>query len=481
MAPKKLTRFFALTCVITTLAGCSTAAPSTDDEAGVLADGRRPRTTTTRPPATTKPTTTTAAPATSAAPTTAAPATTAPPATTTTVPDTAQPTNALRCSQLRAAAAANPPRFAASSTFNQPSTCFGERADSDRWSSNWFRNATYPGRTDPSKRGRIAVAFDAYSMPVYYTDDATTTVRVFTTGWAYGHNLGSNNVIPWNPSWEPASGNDMEMVILDRDTGTEWNLWGVQKVNWSSCFTLDNLLAGWRAGIDLCVATAKIGKNPDGTIANATTSTGFSQTAGRGLGAVLGMTLLPTLDELEKGSINHAVNMETFGTMFGPACTPQQAMTAAAGVDCGFAVAPASRLEWFNGPASECGSVAQQNTPTDRAKTVPEGMRFAIDLTDAEIDAWLDTRGYTGAKRSTARIFAVALRDYGWVISDTTCWDSSMAVEGVANPTARVRWNALGITNPVSDGSTLLQGLITSESRVRALESPQPGLLLNSK
>jgi len=325
------------------------------------------------------------------------------------------------------------------------------------------------------------VAFDAYSTPVYSTDDATTTVRIYTAGWGYGSNLGANNSIPWNPTWEPAAGSDLEMIITDPRTGTEWGLWGVQKINWSSCFTLENLLAGWRAGVDLCVATATIGKNPDGSIANATTSTGFSQAAGRGMGAILGMALLPTLDEIEKGSINHALNMETYGTMFGPACTPAQTVTSAAGVDCGFAVAPATRLEWWNGPAAECGSVAQQNTSADRAKTVPEGMRFALDMSDSEIDSWLDRRGYTGAKRSTARIFAVALRDYGWIISDTTCWDSSMSVEGVANPKARTRWSRLGITNPTSDGSTLLDGLITSESRVRTLESTQGTLVLNSR
>ena len=193
--------------------------------------------------------------------------------------------------------------------------------------------------------------------------------------------------------------------------------------------------------------------------------------AGRGMGALQAMALLPTLDEVEKGSINHALNMETYGTMFGPACPTSGGGTP--GVDCGYAVAPATRLEWWNGPAGECGSVAQQNTPTDRAKTVPEGMRFALDMTDAQIDAWLDTKGYTGAKRTTARIFAVALRDYGWIISDTTCWTSATAVEGVANPQARARWAALGVTNITPQAnSEFLQGLIPAESKVRTIEGP---------
>jgi len=350
--------------------------------------------------------------------------------------------------------------------------------ESDKWSSTWFRNANYPGRTDPSKRGKIGVSFDAYSTPVYYTEDATTFVKVFGAGWGYGVNLGNNNTIPWNPAWEPAAGNDMELVIVDRATGTEWGLWGLQKINWTSCFTLENLFGGWRAGIDLCVAAATLGRDIDGSVSNMRTSTGFANQAGRGMGAVQALALLPTLDEIEKGSINHALNMETYGTMFGPACTPSTP-AASVGVDCGFAVAPASRLEFYNGPATnECGAVAQQNTPAERAKTVPEGMRFVLDKTDAEIDAWLDSRGYTGKKRSTARIFAVALRDYGWIISDTTCWDSSMAVEGIANPKARTRWANLGITSPVSDGATLLDGLITAESDVKTIRPPSAEMVL---
>lgn len=478
MRPSRLTRAAAFTCAVLLLSACSTAAPSSDSDVrstdGVLADARRrPRTTTTLAP-------TTSAPSTTATP---RPATTSPAPTTTVAPPVAPngpTTDADRCAQLRQQATLNPARFHPSSTFNQPAACIGVRADSAKWSSTWFNFANYPSRTDASKRGHISVAFDAYSTPVYSTEDATTTVRVFTPSWGWGHNLGANNVIPWNPSWEPAAGNDLEMMIVNPTTGVEYGLWLVQKVNWSSCFTLENLLAGWRAGVDLCVGAAGIGKNPDGSVSDHRNSSGFSQQGGRGMGNVLGMALLPTLDEIEKGSINHALNMETYATMFGPACTPTQLSTSAAGVDCGYAVAPASRLEWSSGPAAECGSVAQQNTPVSRSKTVPEGMRFALDITDQQIETWLNGRGYTGAKRNTARIFAVALRDYGWIISDTTCWESSMAVEGVANPKARARWAQLGITTPASDGGSLLSGLITNEGMVRTLESPAPDLYVNA-
>ena len=487
MAPSRTARSFAILCTTFLLGGvlasCS-AAPSGDDVVGadgVTADARRrapsKTTTTVKPTTTATPTTvlpTTAAPTvppTPAAPTTAAPTTVAP---TTSAP----PISGSLCAQLTAQARSNPARYATTTTFNRPAACLGVRSDSADWATRWFRNANYPGRADATQRGHINVSFDAYSTPVYSAADATTTIKVFGAGWAYGVNLGNNNTIPWNPNWEPAPGNDQEMAIVDPATGAEWGLWGVQKVNWTSCLTLSNLLAGWRAGIDLCVWGGALGRDVDGTISNATTSSGFSSDGGRGMGSIQPLALLPTLDEIEKGSINHALNMETFGTMFGPACPTSGGGTP--GVDCGYAVAPATKLEWWNGASSMCGSIAQQNTAADRAKTVPEGMRFAINLTDAQIDAWLTSRGYTGAKRTTARIFAVALRDYGWIISDTTCWDSATAVEGVANPKARARWAQLGITNPASDGGSLLSGLITSESQVTTLEAPQSALVLTA-
>ncbi len=52
--------------------------------------------------------------------------------------------------------------------------------------------------------------------------------------------------------------------------------------------------------------------------------------------------------------------------------------------------------------------------------------RFALDITDAEIESWLDSRGYQNAKRRTAAIFARALRDYGWMITDTSGFATSV-------------------------------------------------------
>jgi hypothetical protein len=89
-------------------------------------------------------------------------------------------------------------------------------------------------------------------------------------------------------------------------------------------------------------------------------------------------------------------------------------------------------------------------------------MRFAIHMTDGQIEQWLDSRSYRGALRNTARIFAVAARDYGFIITNTSCWDTGFVTDGMFNPATRSKWLALGIPD---DGSTsLLHGLFTSDN-----------------
>jgi len=170
-------------------------------------------------------------------------------ATPSTTPSAPAPaTDAARCRQVLASAAANPPLYAAGTTWNQPAACLGVRADSTRWSTNWFNSANLPGRTDATQRGAIDLAFDEYSTPVYDARDATANQPFFVTGWGPGDNMGSTRTIPWNPSWRPAGGADQEMIIVDRTTGHEWGLWGLQQDNWSSCLTLANLAGGYRPG-----------------------------------------------------------------------------------------------------------------------------------------------------------------------------------------------------------------------------------------
>ena len=89
-------------------------------------------------------------------------------------------------------------------------------------------------------------------------------------------------------------------------------------------------------------------------------------------------------------------------------------------------------------------------------------MRFAIHVTDAQIDQWLNTRNFTPELRNTARIFAVALRDYGFIVTNTSCYDAGFITDGVFNPKTKAKWQALGVTN--ADDVSLVHGLITADN-----------------
>ena len=98
-------------------------------------------------------------------------------------------------------------------------------------------------------------------------------------------------------------------------------------------------------------------------------------------------------------------------------------------------------------------------TPRDSNQTtIPEGTRFALRLSDQDIENWLNSRSYTGQIRVTAKAFAVALVNYGWFITDTSCYGAEFQVSGGASPDTARDWRADGVT---ADGRDLLQGLIT--------------------
>jgi hypothetical protein len=296
-----------------------------------------------------------------------------------------------------------------------------------------------------------------FAPPVYLASDATSTRRVrLRRGWG-GTNIDPFATIPWNPAWRAMGGGDAVLIILDPATGREWDLWGVVQpdalgiYNDSECWFAEN---GYDAGSDLCVGSAYLITDPAGAPADYRTYTGNFPSRGV---QIQFYAMVVTPEDVRSGEIRHALMMGVANTMFGPSCTDAELETAAAGTTCGFALAPAGGLEW----EARCTSCAP--SPLDdlalRSRSVPEGMRLALDVTDAEIEAWLDARGYVGELRRTARIFAVALRDYGWFITDTA-GTATFAVSGSANPATRDAWRALGVEG---DGHDLLFGLFARE------------------
>ncbi|MFN4242340.1 MAG: hypothetical protein ACK4PI_03790 [Tepidisphaerales bacterium] len=244
-------------------------------------------------------------------------------------------------------------------------------------------------RTTADRPGNFNVGgFDSYGFPVYDAAEATmqATVRLRHPDWGNLH----GRAVPWNPVWKPARGSDGQVIVLDHATGREWNLWQVE--------------------FDGTVLHAGNGSLVDGDFR--TKEDGFRPSRGCGI-PYLAMLLRP--EEVMQGHVRHALAM--------PIKNPH--------------------AELFVPPATK--------TDGDRFGTpdgVPEGMRFGLDVTDDEIDAWVASlpAELDPALRFSARIIARALREYGWIISDNS---GGAFFQCESNETAADKWKALGMHRQV--------------------------------
>jgi hypothetical protein len=308
-----------------------------------------------------------------------------------------------------------------------------------------------------------------FSLPEYSAADATTVARVFqrpVATWNGHFDVPNGSTIPWNPAWLPSDGTDAYMIITDPATGEEWDIWGLSApaylpgtVSQAECSVdLTDAALGFDSSSDLCAASVNAVTNPSGQVVDTRTYTGnFPWAGGGGLQNTAGLV---TPEQVESGTIDHALKLSVGPelSMTGPECpadvtTPDDPQV---GTTCGTAVAPAGQFE-NRGTESPASALADM---------VPEGTRLIINDSDAQIDAWLDARGYTGALRQTAKVFAVALRDYGLIQTDTSKGPAVISVDGGRNPVVADGWRSLGIAD---DGSTLLDGLVTA-SNIEVLE-----------
>ncbi len=104
--------------------------------------------------------------------------------------------------------------------------------------------------------------------------------------------------------------------------------------------------------------------------------------------------------------------------------------------------------------------------PEHPADGIPQGMRFALRVSDQEIDQWLNElpKELPETTRESARVIAVALRDYGWFITDSS---GAAHFQFESRVTSGEKWNALGLDDrEINDKKyprDLLDGLITKE------------------
>lgn len=366
----------------------------------------------------------------------------------------------------------------------------------------------------PAAPGSFNVAFQDYSVPIHdlRTAESTNVVRAFmqqeyqsTSAFfdpAFNH-VQIGDYIPWSSQWQHGTGNDRLMMAVNPATGEYWGYNGtdlpLSGLGTNQCIDRGfppfipngpNTNAGFNEGNPNHKCFYGMTRNTvtAGTAGNAYTITdGATQTErGAGINKLIGIT---RAIEVDQGVIPHALEFTVTSTMFGqPTCSPAKGFsdTRAQGGGCGFYLAPATRVEYTQDPTNRCGNTGNPNPQTynsptvaNRLKTVPEGMRLAINITDAQIETWLDSRNYTGPKRRTARIFAVAMRDYGAIILETGCYGINLETDGILDTRpggSRDIWARNGITaipgniNPHGD---LLTGLITQSNLY--VVNPPPG------
>lgn len=262
--------------------------------------------------------------------------------------------------------------------------------------------------------GVFHLSFGEYTYPVYRVGATTKAFPVeLRRDWKSDLR---GATIPWDARFVPNRGTDGQVILLEPETGREWDLWQVEFDGGKVSLGNGNLVPGsyW---------TREVGFAPS-----------------RGIGVpYLAMLVVP--EEVARGRIEHALSM--------PIRNPSGEEY----------VAPATKLEHIRkGPG------------------VPEGMRFALEISDAEIDAHLARlpAALPEAMRRLGRIVLVALRDYGWFITDTS-GDAHFQFE--APESAAADWTALGVQpgvtpDPAKDWMTyprkLIDGVMTPE-RIHAL------------
>jgi len=324
-----------------------------------------------------------------------------------------------------------------------------------------------PTLTDPDGLSTL------FSRNVYNAKDATTQKRIQAS--VKPSNLdgiksesSTNNdrlkytpdaTIPWNPNWLTGEGGDNEIVILDESNGRIYEISGYKR-NLAAATQCGPLL-----GDRLCTYSVKVGRDINGNYFDYRTYEGPFNSRGVGLSQYATLT---NPQEIAAGEIRHALGIAIPNTAAGPQCKVEQQGTAAEGTACGVAVAPASKFEFGSVTAAEkaarynyTSTIANQYTQN---RLIPEGTRFALNIDDAYIENWINSRPDLKAntrKAQTARIFARALKDYGMIVADTSGNKARIQVAGMVNPVTRDAWKSVGIE---SDADTnLLEGLITQD------------------
>lgn len=338
-----------------------------------------------------------------------------------------------------------------------------------------------PGFPDPTQLDPL---INLFTREVYLASKATTEAKVASIGSPSNlDGVGYNSdeawpspgkksqhpeaTIPWNPNWKTGKGGDNEIFILDDRPGpTQGRIYTIWIFEAGGCFNPLELLV-WPNRV--CGTSIQVGRDHYGNYVDYRTHEGYVSERGVGLSYYATLT---TPEEVAAGEIRHALGIAVANTSFGTICSAAQLGTAAESNTCGTALAPASKFEWGGLTIEEVKRKAPY-AAYGNDKTIPEGTRFALNMTYAQIDAWVASRtewANNPRRAQTARIFARAMKDYGMIVVDTNGTWPGVQMAGGVNPDNATKWKNLAM-GPEWDGRELLKGLMNT-SNVRVIEPP---------
>lgn len=239
--------------------------------------------------------------------------------------------------------------------------------------------------------------------------------------------------IPWSTTWKPGEGTDNACIITDPAEGVVWECQNLRYERpWDPIFSplvVDNLHRRTAACLE---------DEPH---------------MSRGCGGVPSEAGVLTAAQAANGIVT-ALALFNVCTQFGPGAR---------------IVPPAKRLEHRRVEDRAWLGL----TPGDVPEMVPAGTRFAVDLTDDEIDelAWRNCPDPGGSRANLAAAsrrgalinIYVGLRDYGMANLATASGTTYIETEGCQEPGAAARWAAIGFRTD-TDFRTALSGVFRPDN-----------------
>jgi hypothetical protein len=238
--------------------------------------------------------------------------------------------------------------------------------------------------------GDFNLGFKRYTYPVYIADENTPHYVVESQNPDWGNLHGET--MPLDPAWEPSDGTDGQLIVVDPTTERYYDVWQYVGI------TDDTIHVSNGSMIPDFLSASGI--NPP------------SRACG-----IAYFAMLVTPEEVAAGVIDHALSMSGVRNT-----SPDY-------------VAPAVKSD---------GS-------TDGG--VPVGTRYALTMTDDEIDAWVESKA--AELRPLARALGIALRDYGWIVTDT---GGGAFIQIEDYHSASEGWLALGLD--LADNDDILRNVL---------------------